>query len=209
MPSGQYFDPEPIASSREHNVTLALPDGTLELSADRGVFSAGRIDPGTLALLRAVPAPAQEGDLLDLGCGYGPIALTLARRAPTAVVWALDVNRRALALTAANGERHGLANVRPVLAEDIPHEVRFAEIWSNPPIRIGKPALHDLLGRWLPRLGAGGRAWLVVQRHLGADSLAAWLGDEGWRVERVASKAGYRILRVAAEPRSPAGGLDA
>jgi 16S rRNA G1207 methylase RsmC len=111
-------------------------------------------------------------------------------------VWALDVNRRALALTAANAARHGCSNVAPVEPDGVPDEVRFSQIWSNPPIRIGKEALHELLSRWLPRLAAGGTAWLVVQRHLGADSLAAWLGAEGWDVTRVASKSGYRVLEV-------------
>jgi 16S rRNA (guanine1207-N2)-methyltransferase len=143
-----------------------------------------------------MPPPPAAGDLLDLGCGYGPISVTLAHRAPDAVVWALDINDRALDLTARNAAALGLPGVRPVRPEGIPGEVRFAGIWSNPPIRIGKAALHELLATWLPRLEPGGRAWLVVHRHLGSDSLAAWLGTEGWAVSRVASKRGYRILEV-------------
>jgi 16S rRNA (guanine1207-N2)-methyltransferase len=196
MSSGQYFDAEPAVASRVHEVTLALPGDPLVLSTDRGVFSSGRIDPGTLVLLRCTPNPATHGDLLDLGCGYGPIALSVARRSPAATVWALDVNQRALALTAANAQRHHCANIRPVAAAEIPPSVQFAEIWSNPPIHIGKAALHELLELWLPRLEPGGRAWLVVQRHLGADSLASWMRNDGWGVERRASKAGYRVLCV-------------
>ena len=82
--------------------------------------------------------------------------------------------------------------------DEVPATARFATIWSNPPIRIGKPALHDLLTRWLGRLADGGTACLVVQKHLGADSLARWLGEQGWRVTRLSSRAGYRILLVAA-----------
>jgi len=78
-------------------------------------------------------------------------------------------------------------------------EAVFDTIWSNPPIRVGKAALHDLLGAWLPRLAPAGEAWLVVQRHLGADSLAVWLADQGWgEVEKVASAKGFRVLRVTA-----------
>jgi 16S rRNA (guanine1207-N2)-methyltransferase len=161
------------------------------------VFSRGDIDPGTKLLLLEAPAPSPAGDALDLGSGYGPIALTLAHRAPGATVWAVDVNRRARDLTAANADAAGLGNVRAVGPDDIPDDVRFTTIWSNPPIRIGKPALHDLLGRWLPRLSPDGRAVLVVQKHLGADSLARWLTDQGFPTTRLQSRAGYRLLEVS------------
>jgi 16S rRNA G1207 methylase RsmC len=78
--------------------------------------------------------------------------------------------------------------------------VRFAAIYSNPPVRVGKAALHDLLLKWLPRLKPGGRAYLVVQRNLGADSLATWLATQGYQVGRLKSKKGYRILEVYASP---------
>jgi 16S rRNA (guanine1207-N2)-methyltransferase len=196
MSQGHYFDTHPAVPSRPAVVELALPDFRTQLTVDRGVFAAGGIDPGTRELLRATPAPPPAGDLLDLGCGYGPIACALAHRAPAATVWAVDVNDRALALTARNADDLGLSGVRPARPEAVPGPVRFEGIWSNPPVRVGKTALHGLLGEWLPRLQPGGAAWLVVHRHLGADSLAAWLDHEGWLVARVASKRGYRILRV-------------
>jgi 16S rRNA G1207 methylase RsmC len=160
------------------------------------VFSAGRVDPGTLCLLRSVPAPPAEGTLLDLGCGYGPIAVTLARRAHGATVWAVDVNERAVDLTTANATELGLANLHAATPERVPADIRFAAIWSNPPIRVGKDALHDLLTTWMARLEPSGAAWLVVHRHLGGDSLAAWLTTTGWDVRRHASKQGYRILQA-------------
>jgi 16S rRNA (guanine1207-N2)-methyltransferase len=178
-------------------VRLALPDMTLDLDTDRGVFARTDIDPGTKLLLLEAPAPAPAGDHLDLGCGYGPVALALARRAPAATVWAVDVNRRALALTEANAAANGLANVRVAEPDDVPAEVRFTTLWSNPPIRIGKEALHELLLRWLPRLAPGGRAVLVVQKHLGADSLATWLEAQGFPTTRLRSRAGYRLLEVS------------
>ncbi len=199
MSDGQYFDAVPSIASRPAEVELVLPDGRVTLGVDRGVFSAGRVDAGTVALLRSAPPAPPAGALMDLGCGYGPIAVTLARRSPEATVWAVDVNHRAVALTAANAASLGLANIRAVAPGDVPDDVRFAELWSNPPIRVGKEALHELLAAWLARLQPGGRAWLVVQRHLGADSLAAWLGDGGWSVRRHASKQGYRILCVKRE----------
>ena len=174
-----------------------LPDVQLRLATDRGVFAAAGVDPGTKVLLLESRAPSGTGDLLDLGCGYGPIALALARRAPKATVWAVDVNRRALALCAANARTNDVANVRVVEPDAVPSDVRFAGIWSNPPIRIGKPALHELLLTWLTRLQDDGRAWFVVQKHLGSDSLARWLEQEGWSATRVVSRTGYRVLEVA------------
>jgi 16S rRNA (guanine1207-N2)-methyltransferase len=196
MSEGHYFDADPAVASRPGQVELVLPDFRARLQSDRGVFSAGAVDPGTLHLLRAVPAAALTGNLLDLGCGYGPIACTLAHRSPLATVWAVDVNERALTLTATNAEALGQPNVRVIHPGEAPSDLTFAGIWSNPPIRIGKAALHELLLSWLPRLEPSGSAWLVVQRHLGADSLATWLGQSGWAVVRVGSKRGYRILKV-------------
>jgi 16S rRNA (guanine1207-N2)-methyltransferase len=196
--TSQYFEPDPSVASRPRTLELVLPDGTLRLQSDRGVFAATAVDPGTkLLLLESAEPPQGAGDLLDLGCGYGPIALTLARRAPDATVWAVDVNQRALALCAANAASNGLTNVRAVTPDAVPAEVRLAGIWSNPPIRIGKDALHELLRSWLERLDDDAHAWLVVQKHLGSDSLARWLEETGWSADRRVSRAGYRVLEVA------------
>lgn len=196
MPDSHYFTEQPDAASAPVEVTLSLPDLRVTLLADRGVFSASAVDSGTLELLRAVPAPPAGGHLLDLGCGYGPIACTLAARSPGSTVWAVDVNRRAVRLAEENARRLGLAGVRAVTPDEVPADVVFSGIWSNPPIRVGKEALHDLLLAWLPRLEAGADAWLVVHRNLGGDSLSRWLGTAGYAVERAASKKGYRILRI-------------
>jgi 16S rRNA (guanine1207-N2)-methyltransferase len=178
-------------------VRLALPDLTLDLETDRGVFSRGEVDPGTKLLLLEAPAPAPAGDLLDLGCGYGPMALTMAARSPGATVWAVDVNQRALSLTAANASAAGLANVRCCLPDEVPADVRFATVWSNPPIRVGKGELHSMLTTWLGRLAVGGSAVLVVQKHLGADSLTRWLNETGFPTRRLQSRASYRLLEAS------------
>ncbi len=198
MASGHYFDADPAVASRPSSVELRLPDATVELRSDRGVFAAGRVDPGTMLLLREAPPPPAGGTLLDLGCGYGPIACTIARRAPGADVWALDVNTRARQLAQANAAALGLANVHVADPCEVDPGTRFDGMWSNPPIRIGKAGLHTLLDTWLVRLEPTASAWLVVQRHLGADSLAAWMAGRGWTVTRVTSKQGYRLLRVEA-----------
>ncbi len=191
-----YFDERPAVGSAETVISVELPDTSFILRTDRGVFSHGRLDPGTELLLRKAPAPPRHGELLDLGCGAGPIALTLARRAPEATVWAVDVNERARALCAANAEANKIPNVIVVPPDEVPGAVRFDAIWSNPPIRVGKHALHELLAAWLARLTPAGRGLLVVQRHLGADSLQRWLTDQGWPATRLASARGYRVLDV-------------
>ena len=192
-----YFDESPGVPSAEATIVV---DG-LSLRTDRGVFSHGRLDAGTALLLRAAPPPPASGELLDLGCGYGAIALVLARRAPVARVWAVDVNERARALCAANAAANGFDNVTVVASDDVPEDVRFDAIWSNPPIHIGKDLLRDLLTRWLDCLSPEGRAVLVVQKHLGADSLHRWLTEQGWPTTRLASAKGYRAARRVA-PRS-------
>jgi len=193
MGTSHYFDADPAAASAPRSVTFALPDVTVALQTDRGVFSAGRVDPGTHLLMLEAPPPPPAGELLDLGCGYGPIAVVLARRAPGARVWAVDVNARARALTAANARAAGADNVTVVSPDDVPASLRFAAIYSNPPVRIGKAGLHELLAAWVPR---GEVTWLVVSKHLGADSLAAWMSGQGWEVSRRVSRVSYRLLEV-------------
>jgi 16S rRNA (guanine1207-N2)-methyltransferase len=196
--SQQYFAERPAAGRRPGSVHVVTPDLHLELATDSGMFSPSRLDPGTRLLLETAPAPPATGNLLDLGSGYGPLALVLAARSPGSRVWAVDVNTRALELCAANAERAGLPNVRCGAPDDPALPAAFALIWSNPPIRIGKAALHALLATWLARLEPAASAYLVVQRHLGSDSLQRWLESAGWPAERVAARSGYRVLRVGA-----------
>ncbi|PWU52073.1 MFS transporter [Micromonospora globispora] len=199
MTGDHYFTAEPTTAARPREVEFSVAGRDYTLASAGGVFSAGRLDPGTAVLLRKAELPAGDvtGPLLDIGCGFGPITCVLATAAPSATVWAVDVNKRARELAAANAARVGAADrVRVVAPDDVPADVTFAQVWSNPPIHIGKTELHDLLLRWLPRLAPDGVAWLVVARHLGGDSLHRWLVEQGWQVERHASQKGYRVLRV-------------
>lgn len=175
---------------------IELPDVQLDLRTDAGVFSHERLDTGTRILLQHAPPPRVRGDILDLGCGYGPIALTMALRRKRARIWAVDVNERALDLVRENAEKAGRSNVVASTPEGVPADVRFAAIYSNPPIRIGKQALHELLQYWLGRLLPGGSAVLVVHKHLGSDSLARWLTAAGYPTTRLLSERGYRLLEV-------------
>lgn len=169
---------------------------SVALQTDSGVFAHRGVDAGTRFLLRRAPRPPAQGDLLDLGCGYGPIAVNLALRSPGARIWAVDVNERARNLTRENAAAAGVANVTVAAPEAVPAQLALAAIYSNPPVRAGLDVLRPLLLNWLARLGPGGAAWLVVHRHLGSDSLARWLAERGLDVDRLASHAGYRILRV-------------
>ncbi|MGW8567200.1 class I SAM-dependent methyltransferase [Isoptericola sp. NPDC055881] len=193
-----YFTARPASAAERRRAVVRLAGQDVEVDVASGVFSPGRIDKGTQVLLREVPPAPATGDLLDLGCGWGPVALTMALTSPEATVWAVDVNERALDLLRSTATRLGLDNLRAVRAEEVPDDVQFAAIWSNPPIRVGKAVLHDLLRAWLPRLGPDAAAWLVVQKNLGSDSLARWIETElGRDVERAASSKGFRVLRVA------------
>ena len=167
----------------------------LELTTSSGVFARDGLDAATDVLLRHTEPPAATSTVLDLGCGWGPIACAIAVAAPGATVWATDTNERALALTRLNAERLGV-RVEVAAPGDVPGDLLFDAIWSNPPIRIGKAALHELLMRWLPRLAPRGRAYLVVGKNLGSDSLHRWLVDEGWPTERRVSEKGFRVLVV-------------
>jgi len=202
MPQEHYFSSKPVDGAALRTIPVRLAGRDVEVQTAGGVFSPDHVDLGTRVLLDEVPAPPSTGQLLDLGTGWGPIALTLGLESPDATVWAVDVNERALDLVRRNVRRLGLSNVNAAMAEDVPDDLRFSVIWSNPPIRIGKAELHALLRRWLPRLDAGGTAWLVVQKNLGSDSLQRWLGQEfgtGWTVERAATSKGFRVITVTRE----------
>jgi 16S rRNA G1207 methylase RsmC len=193
-----YFE-SPTGPEHRQRIRARIWGRDYTFTTANGVFSGSRLDLGTAVLLRGVDPPVGPMRLLDLGCGFGPIAVALATECPDALVDAVDVNDRALELTRVNAAAAGVgARVRvghPEAFED----GRYDQIWSNPPIRIGKPALHELLAMWLARLAPGGRAVLVVQRNLGADSLLAWLAGQGWSAVRVASAKGFRVIRVSSQ----------
>jgi 16S rRNA G1207 methylase RsmC len=194
-----YFTADPTVPFRRTPVHAHVWGQELDLASGSGVFAQGRLDAGTAVLFRETEPPAAGEVFLDLGCGYGVIAAALATTRPGSRVWAVDVNRRALLLSRENAAALGVQErVHAVTPEEVPGDLRFDEIWSNPPIRIGKEALHALLLTWLPRLRPGGRAVLVVGRNLGADSLQRWLGDQGYPTTRCASAKGFRVLEVRA-----------
>jgi 16S rRNA (guanine1207-N2)-methyltransferase len=198
MSQEHYFSASPDSKAALRDITFQVADREFSVQAASGTFSASKLDPGTTILLSKHDQFPSEGNVLDLGCGWGPISLAIAALSPKTKIWALDVNARSLELAAKNAGKLGLSNIEAVTADQIPTELRFDAIWSNPPIRIGKAALHELLRTWLPRLESGGRAMLVVQKQLGADSLLAWIQAEFPELiaSRYSTDKGFRILEV-------------
>ena len=211
MGSDHYFTAAPASPENLRTIHVSLAGRELDVTTAGGVFSPDRLDAGTAVLLNNMPPVPPGGNLLDLGSGWGPISLSMALAAPHATVWAVDVNERALDLVRRNAKALGLTNVNASLPGDVPADVMFRTIRSNPPIRVGKDELHGLLEKWIPRLDERSDAWLVVQRNLGADSLQRWIASTfhpGFSVFRTATAKGYRVLKVRKHGTPPTEPID-
>ena len=199
MSGEHYFSEQPTGEFKPKKIFTAIDGQRVELFTAGGTFSPDHMDTGTAILLEHADQAPSTGNLLDLGCGWGPIALTLAKKNPEATVWAIDVNERSLELTRMNAEKLGLSNIRAVHVDEVPADLKFTGIWSNPPIRVGKEALHEILTKWLVRLEDECEAYLVVSKDLGADSLLKWMQSEfaNLQSERIETAKGFRIIRSA------------
>jgi 16S rRNA G1207 methylase RsmC len=199
MSEDHYFSQEPSSPLKPKTIQIPVAGEIVDVTTASGTFSPAQLDFGTEVLIEQMDLAPISGNLLDLGCGWGPIALNLAKLRPNTKVWAVDVNTRSVELTQANARNLGISNINAVLPDQVPADLRFSGIWSNPPIRIGKKELHELLLMWLPRLETGGEAYLVVQKNLGSDSLQKWLTEElatGFEVSRYTSIKTYRVLKI-------------
>jgi len=199
MSSEHYFSETPESEYKPKELKLELDGREITVVTSGGIFSPDRLDSGTAVLLEHLDHVPPSGNILDIGCGWGPITLAVAARSPKATVWAIDVNERSMQLTRDNAARLGLKNVKVCRPEEVPADLTFDGIWSNPPIRVGKDELHSILQTWLPRLALGAEAYLVVQKNLGADSLHRWLEAElpaGFSTIRVDTAKSFRVLRV-------------
>ncbi len=194
MSEDHYFSADPAVRFVREPVETTVWGRRLSLVSGSGVFARGRLDIGTSVLFRET-SPPEAGRVLDLGCGYGVIGLAIAACVPSSTVSGVDVNERAVLLANENAGRLRVSDRYAAMTPDeVPVGATYDEIWSNPPIRIGKAALHDLLLTWFTRLAPGGRAVMVVGKNLGADSLQAWLGDQGYPTNRLSSAKGFRVL---------------
>lgn len=197
MTSDHYFSASPASPEERRTIQVELVGQKHKVQTAGGIFSPAGLDKGTAVLLEYVPTPS--GRILDIGCGWGPITLAAALRSPQSQVHAVDVNERSIELTKLNAQSLGLANISVGTPDSVDPQLTFDTIWSNPPIRIGKEALHELLLLWLPRLAPGGEAWLVVQKNLGSDSLQKWMGTvlpSNWEITREATSNGFRVIKV-------------
>lgn len=197
--SSHYFDESPTGDFKPKEISVTLAGQNLKLLTAGSVFSPDHLDQGTAVLLDHLELANSTGTFLDIGCGWGPIALALALNSPEATIYAIDVNERSLELTRMNAERLGLSNVIVCKPEDVPTDVTFDQIWSNPPIRVGKSVLHGILQLWINRLFSGSSAYLVVQKNLGSDSLQKWLTVEfkDFETSRIDSAKSFRVLKVS------------
>jgi 16S rRNA G1207 methylase RsmC len=199
MSEDHYFSQEPGSALKPKSIIIPVAGELVEVTSAAGTFSPQQLDFGTEVLIEQMDLAPDYGDLLDLGCGWGPIALNLAKLRPNTKIWAVDVNTRSVELTSRNARDLRLANITACLPEEVPENLTFSGIWSNPPIRIGKKELHELLLKWLPRLAVGAEAYLVVQKNLGSDSLQKWLTEElagNYEVSRYTSIKTYRVVKV-------------
>ncbi len=200
-----YFSETSATDAARRPLRVRLAGAERDLVSSAAVFSGGGLDKATAVLLDrldVLPAVPARATVVDVGCGWGPIALSAALLHPDATVWAVDVSQRARELTRENATRLGLEDRLHVVAPDeVPADLVPDVIWSNPPIRIGKDALRALLLEWTGRLAPSGWAGLVVGRNLGADPLAAWLDARLPRrsVTKAASAKGFRVLEVSPE----------
>lgn len=199
MSGEHYFSAEPSGQFKPKTIRVNLLGRDLQLQTAGSVFSPDHLDTGTAMLLNHIEEAPTSGNLLDIGCGWGPIAIALALQAPEATVWAVDVNQRSLELTKMNAASLGITNIKACQPEEVPADIEFSGIWSNPPIRVGKAELHNILKTWLPRIAAECESYLVVAKDLGADSLLKWLQSEmpsDFDAQRIDTAKGFRIIRI-------------
>ena len=198
MPQEHYFSNEPTGDFKPKTIEVTLADRRVKVQTAGSIFSPDHVDTGTKVLLSKLELAPEDGDILDIGCGWGPISLALAMYRPNATIWAVDVNQRAVELTRKNAASLGLTNVKAMLVDEVPAGLTFDAIWSNPPIRVGKEVLHEILKVWLNRMKTGAFAYLVVQKNLGSDSLLKWLQDTFYNFEstRLSTDKQFRVLEV-------------
>lgn len=202
MVEEHYFSSAPVAAKKISDVEFEIAGKTIALQAASGTFSANKLDAGTAVLLKEFNSFPTTGNVLDIGCGWGPIGISIASLQPETVVYGIDVNERSVEQSNSNAKRLGLENYRALLASELSPEITFSAIWSNPPIRVGKQVLHELMHTYLPRLIEGGSAYLVVQKNLGADSFQQWLSSNfsDMKVHRVTTDKGYRVIQLTKLP---------
>jgi 16S rRNA (guanine1207-N2)-methyltransferase len=203
MVEEHYFSSDPAAPKKTVSISIQAGGKEFQIEAASGTFSSSRLDAGTAVLLRQDDHFPKDGNVLDIGCGWGPIGISIAHAENKCKVFGVDINQRSIEQSNLNAASLGLANYTAMHSRDLPADISFSAIWSNPPIRVGKKVLHELMETYIPRLEPGGKAMLVVQKNLGADSFQRWLANRfpDAVVTRVATEKGYRVISVTTPPK--------
>ncbi|ARD48160.1 class I SAM-dependent methyltransferase [Sporosarcina sp. P33] len=193
-----YYSKNPQVSSAPKQWKAEIRNRVLSFTTDAGVFSKGSIDEGSKLLAETFKEPSIGGDFLEIGCGYGPIALSIAMDFSDRTVHMVDVNERALSLSEKNAQHNGIRNVRIYESSgvDSVEQEGFAAIITNPPIRAGKQTVFSFYEGAYEKLEPGGELWVVIQKKQGAPSTMEYLKKLFGNVETVAKKKGYFILRA-------------
>ena len=195
-PHDHYYTRDPHSASRPVSCAFSYRGCDLTFETDAGVFSRGEVDPGTALLLKALPEDL-SGDLLDLGCGWGIIGISLAKAFPGARVTMADVNTRALALSEKNAKKNG-AEVRCLESDGFAalRDQTFDAVITNPPIRAGKQVIYQMFADAAAALRPGGSLFLVIRKQQGAESCMKYLATLFAHVEKLDREAGYWVLRA-------------
>ncbi|MGM9944331.1 MAG: class I SAM-dependent methyltransferase [Lysinibacillus sp.] len=196
--SEHYYSNKPQTESKPRQWKFTLRGHTFTFETDAGVFSKSEVDFGSRVLIDTFEMPEVEGDVLDVGCGYGPIGLSIAKAIPERFVHMMDINTRAIALAEKNAQVNGVQNVRIFESNGLASvgDVKAAAILTNPPIRAGKETIFRFYDESYEKLVEGGELWVVIQKKQGAPSTVSHLEERFSEVDVVEKKKGYWIIRA-------------
>jgi len=201
--TNHYYSQNPEVGSDPQHFTFDLRGHSFRFKTDHGVFSKKEVDFGSRVLIDAFEPSEVEGPVLDVGCGYGPIGLSLAKEFPERIIHMIDVNERALSLASENAKANGIGNVEIYRSDRLAQveEKKFSAILTNPPIRAGKETVHAIFTESAEHLAENGELWVVIQKKQGAPSAMEKMEELFSNVEVVVKKKGYYILRSVKEIR--------
>ncbi len=197
--SEHYYSKKPQTESKPRQWKFTLLGSTFLFETDTGVFSKSEVDFGSRVLIETFELPDVEGAILDVGCGYGPIGLSIAKKHPDRLICMMDINERAVALSRKNAQLNGIQNVRIFESDGlaaVDHELQVAAILTNPPIRAGKETIFKFYDGAFEQLVTGGELWVVIQKKQGAPSTLNHLEEKFAEVDIVEKKKGYWIIRA-------------
>ncbi|SOC09227.1 16S rRNA m(2)G 1207 methyltransferase [Ureibacillus xyleni] len=197
--SEHYYSKKPQTESKPRQWKFKLRGYSFLFETDTGVFSKSEVDFGSRVLIDTFTLPNIDGAILDVGCGYGPIGLSIAKENPERMVYMMDINERAVSLAKKNAELNGVQNVRIFESDglaEVESDLQVAAILTNPPIRAGKETVFRFYDGAYERLAQGGELWIVIQKKQGAPSTVVHLEESFAEVDIVEKKKGYWIIRA-------------